>query len=215
MKLRYKIIIAIASLSLFGGASYKVYSGYSHIKQQNQQYQEQIKQNETLINDLYKENKDLYSEQITYELKLEEKDKEITQLKKDKSKLETENKNLKKKVNNNTTTTTQKTTATGNKATYQAYAKDLVLNTYKWSEADYNALVTLWERESNWNPTAKNKSSGAYGIPQALPASKMASYGSDYLTNYKTQIKWGLNYIKTRYGTPTAALNHSNQKGWY
>ena len=106
-------------------------------------------------------------------------------------------------------------TATGTKAEYQAYAKNLCINTYGWTENDFNCLVKLWERESNWNPNAHNKSSGAHGICQALPASKMASEGSDYMTNYKTQIRWGLKYIKNRYGTPANSWAHSQQKGWY
>ena len=85
----------------------------------------------------------------------------------------------------------------GSVAEYQAYAKQRVYE-YGWSDADFNALVNLWNRESGWQVTNKNRSSGAYGIPQALPASKMASAGSDYLTNYKTQINWGLSYIKSR-----------------
>ena len=105
--------------------------------------------------------------------------------------------------------------ATGTKAEYQAYAKNLCINTYGWTENDFNCLVKLWERESNWNPNAHNKNSGAHGICQALPASKMASEGSDYMTNYKTQIRWGLKYIKNRYGTPSNAWAHSQQKGWY
>ena len=106
-------------------------------------------------------------------------------------------------------------TATGTKAEYQAYAKNLCINTYGWTENDFNCLVKLWERESNWNPNAHNKSSGAHGICQALPASKMASEDSDYMTNYKTQIRWGLKYITNRYGTPSNAWAHSQQKGWY
>lgn len=106
-------------------------------------------------------------------------------------------------------------TATGTKAEYQAYAKNLCINTYGWTENDFNCLVKLWERESNWNPNAHNKNSGAHGICQALPASKMASEGSDYMTNYKTQIRWGLKYIKNKYGTPANAWAHSQQKGWY
>lgn len=105
--------------------------------------------------------------------------------------------------------------ATGTKAEYQAYAKNLCINTYGWTENDFNCLVQLWERESNWNPNAHNKSSGAHGIPQSLPASKMASEGDDYYTNGKTQIRWGLKYIKNRYGTPANAWAHSQQKGWY
>ena len=102
----------------------------------------------------------------------------------------------------------------GSVAEYQAYAEKRCFD-YGWSDADFQALVKLWNKESRWNPYACNSSSGAYGIPQALPASKMAVYGTDYLTNYKTQINWGLNYIKSRYGTPTAAWNHSCSKGWY
>lgn len=104
---------------------------------------------------------------------------------------------------------------TGTKADYQAYAYDLVLNKYLWSESDYQALVNLWERESNWNANAHNKSSGAHGIPQSLPASKMSSEGSDYYTNGYTQIRWGLKYIKQRYGSPSAAWQHFQNKNWY
>ena len=104
---------------------------------------------------------------------------------------------------------------TGTKAEYQAYAYDLVLNQYLWSEADYQALVNLWTRESDWNANAHNKSSGAHGIPQSLPASKMSSEGSDYYTNGYTQIRWGLKYIKERYGSPSAAWQHFQNKNWY
>ena len=103
---------------------------------------------------------------------------------------------------------------TGSVAEYQAYAKQRVYE-YGWSDADFNALVNLWNRESGWNIYSRNRSSGAYGIPQALPASKMASAGSDYLTNYKTQINWGLSYIKSRYGSPSNAWSSFRAKGWY
>lgn len=96
----------------------------------------------------------------------------------------------------------------------QSYAHNLVRQ-YGWSEADYQALVLLWYRESSWNPYAVNKKSGACGIPQSLPCSKMKSEGADYKTNYKTQIKWGLKYIKNRYGSPSGAWSHSQRKGWY
>ena len=105
--------------------------------------------------------------------------------------------------------------ATGTKTEYQAYAKDLCINTYGWTENDFNCLVKLWERESNWNPNAHNKSSGAHGIPQSLPASKMASEGDDYYTNGKTQIRWGLKYIKNRYGTPSNAWAFWQSHKWY
>lgn len=100
------------------------------------------------------------------------------------------------------------------KNVYQEYAYSLFTQ-YGWSNNDFQCLVKLWEKESKWNPKAKNKKSGAYGIPQALPGSKMASEGSDWQTNYKTQIRWGLKYIKQRYGTPTAAWNSFLKKGWY
>ena len=95
----------------------------------------------------------------------------------------------------------------------QSYAHNLVRQ-YGWSEADYQALVLLWYRESSWNPYAVNKKSGACGIPQANPCSK-ASKGTDYKTNWRTQIKWGLNYIKKRYGSPSEAWSHSQRIGWY
>lgn len=104
--------------------------------------------------------------------------------------------------------------ATGTKAEYQAYAK-AKCQAYGWSNYDFDCLVSLWNRESGWNPLAHNPSSGAHGIAQALPASKMASHGSDYMTNYKTQINWGLSYIKSRYGSPANAWSHSQRTGWY
>ncbi|UWZ37598.1 lytic transglycosylase domain-containing protein [Dactylosporangium roseum] len=76
-------------------------------------------------------------------------------------------------------------------------------------------LEKLWQKESGWNHTALNRGSGAYGIPQALPGSKMASAGADWKTNPETQIRWGLGYIKGRYKTPCAAWSHSQQNGWY
>lgn len=84
-----------------------------------------------------------------------------------------------------------------------------------FSASQCNDLVKLWERESSWNHKAANSSSGAYGIPQSLPGSKMASAGSDWRTNPRTQIKWGLDYIKDRYGNPSRAWAHSQSHGWY
>lgn len=84
-----------------------------------------------------------------------------------------------------------------------------------WSDDDYKCLVALWEKESHWNPNAYNASSGATGIPQALPGNKMASAGEDWRTNPVTQIRWGLGYISGRYGTPCGAWSHSQAKGWY
>lgn len=136
------------------------------------------------------------------------------------SKYLSKNKTEIKKVQNKKKTTTtskikvQKATK-GNKKIYQDYAHNLVINKYKWTEKDFDALVILWKKESNWNPKARNKYTGAYGIPQALPGSKMKSAGSDWKTNYKTQIKWGLKYIKKRYGSPSKAYGHFKKTGWY
>lgn len=77
------------------------------------------------------------------------------------------------------------------------------------------ALDNLWTRESGWNELAQNPSSGAYGIPQALPGDKMASCGDDWRTNPATQICWGLGYIKDRYGNPDGAWAHFQSRGWY
>jgi len=79
----------------------------------------------------------------------------------------------------------------------------------------WSCLDSLWQRESNWNPNAENPSSGAYGIPQSLPGSKMATVAADWRTNPATQITWGLNYITDRYGTPCGAWGHSQSVGWY
>jgi hypothetical protein len=79
----------------------------------------------------------------------------------------------------------------------------------------FGCLDSLWTRESNWNPAAHNASSGAHGIPQSLPGSKMASVGADWATNPVTQITWGLGYIQDRYGSPCGAWGHSESHGWY
>ena len=84
-----------------------------------------------------------------------------------------------------------------------------------WGAGEYDCLVSLWQKESGWNTFAANRSSGAYGIPQALPGSKMASAGADWQTNPATQITWGLGYITGRYGTPCGAWAHSQAKNWY
>lgn len=76
-------------------------------------------------------------------------------------------------------------------------------------------LDALWARESGWNHLAENPSSGAYGIPQSLPATKMAVVGSDWRTNPETQIRWGLAYIAARYGSAQKAWEHSERVGWY
>ena len=84
-----------------------------------------------------------------------------------------------------------------------------------WDLQQMACLDKLWTKESGWNEKARNRSSGAYGIPQAYPASKLATAGGDWQTNPATQIKWGLGYISGRYGTPCGAWGHSQNVGWY
>jgi hypothetical protein len=98
--------------------------------------------------------------------------------------------------------------------TAQAIAYQMVMS-IGWSVSEYDCLVALWNRESHWNIYAENKTSGAYGIPQALPGDKMATVADDWRTNPATQITWGLGYIEGRYGTPCGAWAHSEAKGWY
>ena len=101
-------------------------------------------------------------------------------------------------------------------AAAQAYARS-VLGSYGWGDDQFGCLVSLWTQESGWRANALNASSGAYGIPQALPASKLAAAGADWRTNAQTQVNWGLAYIKSSYGTPCGAWNHemSVNPHWY
>lgn len=96
----------------------------------------------------------------------------------------------------------------------QATAYDMVL-ARGWGEDQFACLVALWQKESGWRVNAYNRSSGAYGIPQALPGKKMASAGADWETNAATQISWGLGYISGRYGDPCGAWDSSQRRGWY
>ncbi|HCB58577.1 MAG TPA: transglycosylase [Arthrobacter bacterium] len=89
------------------------------------------------------------------------------------------------------------------------------LAAYGWGQDQFQCLASLWTKESNWLTTATNAYSGAYGIAQALPASKYATAGSDWLTSYRTQVNWGLSYIADRYGSPCGAWNHSVANNWY
>ncbi|WP_328440926.1 transglycosylase SLT domain-containing protein [Streptomyces sp. NBC_00444] len=92
----------------------------------------------------------------------------------------------------------------------KAIAKQMIPST-----AQYNAFSKIVEHESGWDVDAMNASSGAYGLVQALPGSKMASAGSDWKTNAKTQIEWGLDYMNDRYGSPVGAWNFWQANGWY
>lgn len=146
------------------------------------------------------------------------------------------NENTATTVSNTTTTTTtikttQKTTkkvtskkqvkntftkvATASIAEYQAYAHNLVINSYGWTESDFQALIKLWNHESGWNPNDYNKSSGACGIPQSLPCNKIYKQQGSY--DWQAQIRWGLNYIRDRkgYGNPTKAWKHFQNYNWY
>lgn len=104
---------------------------------------------------------------------------------------------------------TPKTNSSFSGGSPKAYARSLV------GDGQFGCLEALWQKESGWNPHADNPSSDAYGIPQALPGSKMASAGADWATNPMTQIRWGVGYIEDRYGSPCAAWAHSQSVGWY
>ncbi len=90
-----------------------------------------------------------------------------------------------------------------------------MLASFGWGQDQFGCLDALWGHESGWSTTASNPSTGAYGIPQALPGSKMASAGSDWQTSAATQIRWGLSYIRGLYGSPCAAWSHEQATGWY
>lgn len=90
-----------------------------------------------------------------------------------------------------------------------------LLHRFHWSRRQFRYLDPLWARESSWHVHAQNRYSGAYGIPQAVPGSKMASAGPRWRSSARTQILWGLRYIKGRYGAPAAAWAHELATGWY
>lgn len=96
----------------------------------------------------------------------------------------------------------------------QAIAANM-LASYGWGQGEMGPLVKLWTRESGWRTSARNPDGGAYGIPQALPSSKLAEAGADWRSNAWTQIRWGLGYIRGRYGSPSAAWAHEVAAGWY
>lgn len=99
---------------------------------------------------------------------------------------------------------------TDSSAEAKAIAQKLIPN-----DTQYAAFSKIVEHESGWDVDATNSSSGAYGLVQALPGSKMASAGSDWKTNAETQIEWGLDYMNSRYGSPTAAWAFWQANGWY
>ena len=90
-----------------------------------------------------------------------------------------------------------------------------MLRRFDWSRRQFKYLNWLWERESGWRVFALNPYSYAYGIPQALPGAKMASAGRDWADSPRVQIRWGLRYIRSRYGSPKRAWEHEVNTGWY
>ena len=94
-------------------------------------------------------------------------------------------------------------------------AKSILIEEYGFNERQYDCLNQLWTEESNWNYKSRNKVSGAHGIPQALPASKMNVISTDWRTNPVTQIRWGLRYISLRYETPCKAWSKHKRSNWY
>lgn len=157
---------------------------------------------------------------------LKEKETKVEELEKTNKELEEKNKQLSQRKVTLASRSTQVTSRGGTvrttvkpvvqpKSSLQSYAKSYMSSTYGWGDDQFASLVNLWNRESGWNPNAHNSSSGAHGIPQALPASKMASCGSDYYTNGETQIRWGLQYIKGRYGNPNKAWAFFQSHNWY
>lgn len=94
-------------------------------------------------------------------------------------------------------------------------ARDMAKESYGWGKKQFACLDTLWTKESHWNYKARNKRTGAHGIPQALPATKMEIIGTDWRTNPVTQIQWGLHYIDVRYETPCKALAKFKRSRYY
>jgi transglycosylase-like protein with SLT domain len=94
-------------------------------------------------------------------------------------------------------------------------ARQILKNKYGYGSSQFSCFDNIIMRESKWDVNATNPSSGAYGIPQALPGSKMASIASDWRTNPATQIIWGIEYMKDRYGSPCGAWGFKASHGWY
>jgi hypothetical protein len=105
-------------------------------------------------------------------------------------------------------------TASHRRLTPRQIARRMLKN-FHWTQWQFRWLNLLWSRESGWRVHAGNPYSGAYGIPQAVPGSKMATAGPRWSTNPWTQIRWGLRYIKARYGSPHGAWLHELAYGWY
>lgn len=107
------------------------------------------------------------------------------------------------------------TTPSGASATGPSIADARAYALARLGPAQFACLDELWQRESHWRVRATNRTSGAYGIPQAYPAERMATAGADWRTNPLTQVRWGLGYIEGRYGSACTALGHALDFGWY
>lgn len=118
-------------------------------------------------------------------------------------------KKAKKVVKTTKKTTKKKVVKTASYSEYQQYAKSYG----NYDDTQMSCLINLWNRESGWNPNSYNKKSGACGIPQALPCSKISK--SEGSNDWKAQIRWGVKYINARYKTPCGAWNHFTKKHWY
>ena len=94
-------------------------------------------------------------------------------------------------------------------------ARQIMLNKYGWGDDQFACYAHIIMHESRWNPYADNPRSSAYGIPQALPGRRMAAFGADWRTNPVTQIRWGLDYVDDRYGSPCRAWSFKRGHGWY
>ena len=103
----------------------------------------------------------------------------------------------------------------GTKSYNLVYTATYATTAMGWSSREVSCLTKLWAGESNFRPMARNHRSGAYGIPQALPGRKMRVEGRDWKTNPDTQIRWGVKYVKVKYGTPCHALKVKHARGWY
>jgi len=114
-----------------------------------------------------------------------------------------------------TSTTSVSSTPVGSATDPREIARQMMLSMYGWGDSEFGCFDNIIMHESKWSITATNPSSGAYGIPQALPGSKMATAGADWKTNPATQIKWALGYVKARYSTPCGAWSFKSAHGWY
>ena len=231
IKHRKRILIILVIVFIISGILKGIFTYTNSLNNTLQDINSRLDNIDLQLNDMtekdqkLQEDLNLLSEQNGTTLQeLEQKKKELEEKQDKVNKLQSEVNDLQKQVtsrgsmtsrSSNSLSESNKTQVTVSTNEHQSYAHDLCINTYGWSEYDFTCLVKLWNRESGWNPNAHNKSSGAHGIAQALPASKMASEGSDYYTNGKTQIRWGLKYIKNRYGSPASAWAHSESHNWY